>query len=155
MEGAKALALDAFAAERGIAMLRLDYSGTGSSGGRFDQGTLDRWLGEVLAAADTLTEGPIILVGSSMGGWLALHAAISRPGRVCALVGLAAAPDFTEWGFTDEQKGEIRRKGRLEEPNPYGPEPQIINGPFWESGKAMSLLEGEIPIDCRVRLIHG
>src|SRR5262245_25711015 len=98
MEGAKALALDSFAAARGQAMLRLDYSGTGSSGGRFEDGTLDRWLDEALAAVDELTEGPLIPVGSSMGGWIALHVAQRRPERVQALVGIAAAPDFTDWG---------------------------------------------------------
>ena len=106
MEGAKATALDAFAAGRGHAMLRLDYSGTGSSGGRFEDGTLDAWLEEALAALDRLTEGPVILVGSSMGGWIALRLALLRPDRVQALVGIAAAPDFTNWGFADAAEAE-------------------------------------------------
>src|SRR5690349_24027538 len=87
MEGAKALALDAFAERRGLSMLRFDYSGTGSSGGRFEDGTLSLWLEESLAAVDALTEGPLILVGSSMGGWIALHLAQLRRERVHALVG--------------------------------------------------------------------
>ena len=78
MDGAKALALDAFAATRGLAMLRFDYSGTGASGGEFEDGTLDRWLDEALAMIDALTDGPLILVGSSMGGWIALHVALRR-----------------------------------------------------------------------------
>src|SRR3954451_3392253 len=82
MEGTKALALDGLAERLGLAMLRLDYSGTGSSGGRFEEGTLAMWLEEALAAVDQLTEGPVILVGSSMGGWLALHVALLRPQRV-------------------------------------------------------------------------
>src|SRR3712207_4371042 len=91
MEGTKALALDGFAAEHGLAMLRLDYSGTGSSDGEFEEGTLGRWLDEALAAIDGLTHGPLILIGSSMGGWIALHVALQRPKRVAALVGIAAA----------------------------------------------------------------
>ena len=155
MEGAKAVALDTFAAQRGLAMLRLDYSGTGSSGGRFDDGTLERWLDEALALIDELTDGPLIVVGSSMGGWIALHIALRRSERVQALVGIAAAPDFTEWGFTDGQKEELRVVGRLEEPNPYGAAPQLFTRGFWESGQRLRLLGGEIPIDCPVRLIHG
>ena len=139
MEGAKAVALDAFAAERGIAMLRLDYSGTGSSGGKFEDGTLALWLEEVLAAVDRLSDGPLIAIGSSMGGWIALHLALRRPDRVRALVGIAAAPDFTDWGFPDRDAavGQGLAKG------------------FWESGQHLLLLDGEIAVDCPVRLVHG
>ena len=139
MEGAKALALDAFAERGGLAMLRFDYSGTGSSGGAFEDGTLALWLEESLAAVDQLTEGPLILVGSSMGGWLALHVALLRNERVQTLVGIAAAPDFTEWGFSD---GDAADKAG-------------ISRGFWESGQRLRLLGGEIAIDCPVRLIHG
>src|SRR6476660_6199817 len=118
MEGTKALALDAFAERRGLSMLRLDYSGTGSSGGRFEEGTLALWLEEALAALDRLTQGPLVVIGSSMGGWIALHVALLRPDRVRVLVGIAAAPDFTEWGFTPEQKARLDGGGRLEELNP-------------------------------------
>ena len=155
MEGTKALALDAFAEQRGFAMLRFDYSGTGSSGGRFEDGTLVLWLEESLAAIDQLTQGPLVLVGSSMGGWIALHVALLRFERVQALVGIAAAPDFTDWSFAPEQKSELQERGRLEEPNPYGPEPQIFTRAFWQSGQQLRLLEGEIGIVCPVRLIHG
>src|SRR5437870_12361407 len=106
MEGTKALALDGFAERSALAMLRLDYSGTGSSGGKFEDGTLALWLEEALAAIDRLTQGPLILIGSSMGGWLALHLALLRPERVAALIGIAAAPDFTQWGFSDGQAAE-------------------------------------------------
>jgi len=139
MDGAKALAVDAFAGERGLAMLRLDYSGTGSSGGRFEDGTLASWLEEALALVDRLTSGPLILVGSSMGGWLALHVALLRPGRVQALVGIAAAPDFTDWGFADGEAAE--RQG-------------LARG-FWQSGQQLLLLDQEIVLDCPVRLLHG
>ena len=155
MEGTKALALDGFAERSGLAMLRFDYSGTGLSGGEFEEGTLAAWLEEAVAAIDRLTEGPLILIGSSMGGWIALRAALLRPDRVGALVGLAAAPDFTEWGFSEAQKAELRARGRLEEPNPYGPEPQVFTRAFWESGQQLRLLDGEIGLDCPVRLIHG
>ena len=155
MEGAKALALDGFAERRGIAMLRLDYSGTGSSAGSFEEGTLASWLAEALAAIDQLTKGPLIVAGSSMGGWIALHLALLRPEGVKALVGIAAAPDFTQWGFSDARKKEIAELGRLEEPNPYGPEAQVVTRAFWESGQQLRLLDREIAIDCPVRLIHG
>jgi pimeloyl-ACP methyl ester carboxylesterase len=148
MEGTKALALDAFAERSGLAMLRLDYSGTGSSGGRFEDGTLALWLEESLAAIDRLTQGPLVVIGSSMGGWIALHLALLRPERVSALVGIAAAPDFTEWGFSDAKKNELETKGRIEEP-------QVFTAAFWESGQRLRLLEQEIAIDCPVRLIHG
>ena len=142
MEGAKALALDAFAERRGLPMLRLDYSGTGSSGGRFEDGTLAAWLEEVLAAIDQLTVGPLIIVGSSMGGWIALHLTLLRPERVQALVGIAAAPDFTDWGFTAEQAAQLTGAG------------EMTRG-FWESGQKLLLLGHEIGIDCPVRLLHG
>lgn len=155
MEGAKALALDEFAGARALAMLRLDYSGTGSSGGQFEDGTLALWLEDALAAIDRLTQGPLVLVGSSMGGWIALHLTLQRPERVRALVGVAAASDFTEWGFSVEQKAALHRDGRITEPNPYGPEPQLFTRAFWKSGQRMRLLESEILIDCPVRLLHG
>ena len=139
MEGAKALALDGFAQRCGLGMLRFDYSGTGSSGGAFEDGTLALWLEESLTVVDQLTEGPLLLVGSSMGAWLALHVALLRPERVQALVGIAAAPDFTEWGFSDGQAAE--KAG--------------ISRGFWESGRRLCLLDREIAIDRPVRLVHG
>ena len=139
MEGAKAVALDCWCAKRGFAMLRLDYSGTGSSPGRFEDGTLALWLEEALAAIDQLTSGPLVVAGSSMGGWIALHLALRRAGRVAALVGIAAAPDFTDWGFGDADQAQ--RQG-------------IAEG-FWTSGQKLRLLHDEIPIDCPVRLVHG
>jgi pimeloyl-ACP methyl ester carboxylesterase len=90
-----------------------------------------------------------------MGGWIALHLALLRPERVRSLVGIAAAPDFTEWGFTAEQKALLQRDGRLEEPNPYGPEPSVVTHAFWQSGQQLRLLDREIAIDCPVRLLHG
>jgi pimeloyl-ACP methyl ester carboxylesterase len=118
MEGTKAVALDAFAQARGVAMLRFDYSGTGASGGDFEDGTLGGWLEEALHMLDTLVDGPAVLVGSSMGGWLALLMAKHRPERIAALVGIAAAPDFTDWGYSEADKQVLSEAGRLEQPNP-------------------------------------
>jgi pimeloyl-ACP methyl ester carboxylesterase len=132
MEGAKALALDAFAERRQVGLLRFDYSGTGSSSGDFEDRTLEQWLEESLAVIDQ-APGPLILIGSSMGGWIALHVAMRLADRVQALVGIAAAPDFTEWG--------LDRDGLTPE--------------FRRSGHELRLLDGEIAIDCPVRLIHG
>jgi pimeloyl-ACP methyl ester carboxylesterase len=138
MEGTKALAIDAFAEQRGLAMLRLDYSGTGSSGGNFHEGTLALWIEEALGLLDELTEGPVIIIGSSMGGWIALHLALLRPERVQALVGIAAAPDFTEWGFADGDAAVAQGLARS----------------FWESGQRLLLLDKPIAIGCPVRLLH-
>lgn len=155
MDGAKAVALDAFAERRKLPMLRFDYSGTGSSEGSFEEGTLKQWLDDALLVADELTEGPLVLVGSSMGGWIALHMALRRSERVRAVVGIAAAPDFTDWGFTEVQKAELKANGRLLEPSPYGREPQLFTRAFWQSGEALRLLGEPIALDIPVRLLHG
>jgi len=155
MDGAKALALDTFAGERGQAMLRFDYAGTGLSDGEFDDGTLAGWIDDALLLIDRLTDGPLLLAGSSMGGWIALHVALRRPDRVAALCGIAAAPDFTEWGYSDADKRRLADYGRLEQPNPYGGDPQVTTRGFWESGQALQLLDGPIDIACPVRLVHG
>ena len=159
MEGTKAVAVDAFAAVTGCGCLRLDYSGTGASGGKFADGMLARWLDEVLGLIDRLVEGRIILIGSSMGGWIALHAALRRPDRVAALVGIAAAPDFTDWGFSPEDKIKLLQDGQLVRPNPYRqpgkPDPGVTTRAFWQSGEALRLLGAPIAVDCPVRLLHG
>lgn len=155
MEGTKASEIDIFAAAAGLAFLRLDYSGTGASGGDFEEGTLDRWLGEVLAAIDMLTEGPVLLVGSSMGGWLALHAALKRPERIKGLVGIAAAPDFTDWGITPEERESLVAIARFERPGHDGGPPQVTHARFVGSATALRLLHKPILLDCPVRLIHG
>jgi len=154
MEGTKALALDSFSESRGLALLRLDYSGTGSSGGTFEDGTLALWLEDALAAVDRLTAGPIILVGSSMGGWIALHLALLRPERMHSLVGIAAAPDFTDWGFPEHLKVRLAAGETLRRESPYGGE-QVTTAGFWSSGQELLLLADEIAIDCPVRLVHG
>ena len=155
MEGTLAESIDAFCATRGLGCLRMDYSGTGSSAGEFADGTLDRWLEEVLAAIDMLTDGPLVVAGSSMGGWIAIHAALRRKDRVQALLGIAAAPDFTECGFTVEEKETLNADGKLERPNPYGPEPSVTYLGFAASGAAHRLLYSPIDLTIPIRLVHG
>src|SRR4051812_11522640 len=156
MDGSKAAALDGWAEAEGRSMLRFDYAGCGKSGGDFETQTLHGWRGDVLAMIDEVAdEGPLVLVGSSMGGWLMLLAALARPERVAGLVGIAAAPDFIDWGFSQAQKMRILSEGRLEEPSPYGESPYVTTRAFWESGEALRLLHAPIGIDCPVRLLHG
>ena len=155
MEGGKATALDAWAAAQGRALLRFDYAGCGASGGDFEAQTLTGWRGDVLAMIDEVAQGPVVLAGSSMGGWLMLLAASARPDRVVGLVGIAAAPDFTGWGFSDQQKRTLLRDGRLVEPSPYDEQPAVTTRAFWESGEALHVLDAEIGVDCPVRLLHG
>lgn len=155
MDGEKAKALAAWAASEGRAMLRFDYAGCGLSGGEFEAQGLADWLGDALAMIDRSPAGPVVLVGSSMGGWLMLLAALERPERVAGLVGIAAAPDFTAWGYSDEEKLTILRDGRLERPNPYGDKPTVTTRAFWESGESLRLSHAPIAIDCPVRLLHG
>lgn len=155
MDGTKASEIDVFAAAAGLAFLRLDYSGTGSSGGDFAEGTLDRWLDEIVAAIDMIVEGPVLLIGSSMGGWLALHAALKRPDRVKGLLCIAAAPDFTDWGITPEERESLVATARFERPGVDGGPAQVTHARFVASGTALRLLRSPILIDCPVRLIHG
>jgi pimeloyl-ACP methyl ester carboxylesterase len=104
---------------------------------------------------DEVATGPVVLVGSSMGGWLMLLAAKLRPDRVVAMVGIAPAPDFTDWGFTPDEKMTILQTGRLERANPYGPEPTLYTRGFWSSGEANRLMFGTIAFDGPVRLLQG
>jgi pimeloyl-ACP methyl ester carboxylesterase len=155
MAGGKATALDAWCEAQGRAMLRFDYAGCGLSGGAFEAQTLRLWLGDALAMIDQVVEGPVVLVGSSMGGWLMVHAALARPKRVAAMIGIAAAPDFTEWGYSDAQKLAILRDGRLVGPARDGEPPLVTTRALWESGEGLRLLHVEIPVECPVRLLHG
>lgn len=155
MSGTKALALDAWAQRAGARFVRFDYRGCGESPGRFADFTLADWRDDALAMLDAHAGGPAVLVGSSMGGWLALMIARDHPERVAALVGVAAAPDFTEWGFTAEEKATLARADRLEQPNPYGPAPTLYTHALWQSGEANKVLGGTIDFDGPVRLLHG
>lgn len=155
MSGSKAVAVEAWAQANGRACLRFDYSGCGESAGDLEAATLDRWRDDALSLIDGLTSGPIVLIGSSMGGWLMLLIALARADRVSALIGIAPAPDFTDWGYSQEEKLKILSEGRLERENPYGPEPTVTTRAFWQSGEANRLLHGSIEIDCPVRILHG
>jgi pimeloyl-ACP methyl ester carboxylesterase len=155
MAGGKATALFAWAETERRECLLLDYSGCGESGGDFAEGTLSRWRDEVVALVEARCEGPLILVGSSMGGWLMLLAALALGERVRGLVGIAAAPDFTDWDRDATQKAALERGETVLEENPYGPEPTPMHPSFWRDGQANRMLAGEIALDCPVRLIHG
>lgn len=155
MTGSKALALDEWAHAQGRALLRLDYSGCGESEGRFADGTLDIWRDDVLQIIDARVRGPVLLVGSSMGGWLALLLALALGERVIGMVGIAPAPDFTDWGFDDGEKAALQRDGRVTRASEYGLDPLLTTLGFWRSGEANRLLDREIDIRCPVRLIHG
>ena len=155
MSGGKATSLDQWAEARGHALLRLDYRGCGASEGLFAEATLDDWRDDALDAIDRLTQGPLILVGSSMGGWLMLLIALERHERVRGLIGIAAAPDFTEWGFDDAMRHVLEEDGLLARDSPYDDSVQITTLGFWRSGQRNLLLDRPIAIDCPVRLLHG
>jgi pimeloyl-ACP methyl ester carboxylesterase len=154
MEGSKALALEAWARRERRAFARFDYGGCGLSAGDFEAQSLADWRDDAVAMIDHLG-GQVVLVGSSMGGWLMLLAALARPEQVAGLIGIAAAPDFTNWGFSDAEKATIQREGRLVQPTPYGDRPYVTTRIFWESGETLKLLDGKIELDCPVRLLHG
>lgn len=156
MGGSKATMLYQAAKSAGIGALLLDYSGCGLSSGEFADGTLTRWRDEVLALIEARVSGPVVLVGSSMGGWLMLMVAQSLPtGRLIGMAGIAAAPDFTQWGYTSAQKAELVAGRTIYEPNPYGPEPTPTHPRFWADGENNRLLERELAIDVPTVLIQG
>ncbi len=164
MTGTKAQAISDHCEQAGRAFLRFDYSGHGESGGAFEDGTISKWLSETLAVLDELTDGPLILVGSSMGGWIALRAvqemaAANRSGRIAGLILLAPAPDFTarmlEHELTDEEKAVLEKTGRHEVPTPYGPEPNIFTKALFDDGQANRVLTGPIDTHCPVHIIQG
>jgi pimeloyl-ACP methyl ester carboxylesterase len=156
MAGGKATAVLADCAARGQACLLLDYSGCGLSEGRFADQTLIDWRDDVLGLIAVLVAGPVVLVGSSMGGWVMLLVALALdPDRVAALVGIAPAPDFTEWGFSDAEKAIIQTEGQLTEETPYSDQSYVTTRGFWESGQANLLLGRPIALTCPVHLIHG
>ena len=159
MTGTKAVALEAWAEKRGQAFLRFDYLGHGQSSGRFEEGTIGRWKDDSLAVIDALTEGKLVLVGSSMGGWLSLLTAQARPERLAGLVLIAAAPDFTErmllGGLSAEDRAALQRDGRLERPSQYSPEPSVFTWKLIEEGRNHLLLDKPLKLPCPVRLLHG
>lgn len=159
MTGTKAVALEAWAAALGSAYVRFDYSGHGQSHGRFEDGTISQWRDDALAVIDRCTSGPLVLVGSSMGGWIALLVALARPQRVTGIVLIAPAPDFTEdlmWAeFPDTVKDQIMTAGSWLRPSAYGEEPYPITRALIEDGRQHRLLGGPINITVPVRILHG
>lgn len=159
MSGTKALHLEQWCRERGQGVVRFDYSGHGQSEGRFEDGTIGSWLADALAVLDEVVKGYCVVVGSSMGGWIALLLALKRPERVKGLVGIASAPDFTEelmWDqFQEAQREALREKGRVELPSAYG-EPYVITRELIENGRSLRLLnQATIPLPIPMRLVHG
>ncbi|HTH17484.1 MAG TPA: alpha/beta hydrolase [Magnetospirillum sp.] len=160
MEGGKALAVEQWCREHGHAFLRFDLFGHGQSSGAVEDGTIGRWADDAEAAISALTQGPQVLVGSSLGGWVSLLAALRLRDRVKGLVGIAAAPDFTEdlmyADFTPEQKRELMEKGVIEIENCSWPEkPWIIRRALIEDGRNHLLLRDAINLYCPVRLLQG
>ncbi|MEL7197980.1 MAG: alpha/beta hydrolase [Pseudomonadota bacterium] len=155
MAGGKATALFDDAASQGRPALLLDYSGCGESPGDFADGTLSRWRDEVLSVIDANTDGPVLLVGSSMGGWLMLLVGTALGDRLAGMIGIAAAPDFTRWGIEEAQRAQLAAGKTIYEDNPYGPEPTPTHPGFFADAEAQLQLDTEIPISCPVRLLHG
>ena len=155
MAGSKATALFDWAQENGHACLLLDYSGCGESDGDFADGTLSLWRDEVLALIEAKLDGPVLLVGSSMGGWLMLLAGLALGERLAGMVGIAAAPDFSDWGYSAEQKASLQAGETVLEDNPYGPEPTPTYPGFWADARQHLLLGAPIPISCPVTLLQG
>ena len=158
MAGIKATALRDRCAASGQAMLRLDYSGHGISGGAFTDGSIGRWTADALAVIDARTQGKLLLVGSSMGGWIMLHVALARPERVVACVGIAAAPDFTETMMWDSmmpaERAQLTEVGYIDVPSEYG-EPYRITRILIEDSRTHLLMGGPIALDIPVRLLQG
>jgi pimeloyl-ACP methyl ester carboxylesterase len=159
MTGTKALFLQDYCRERDRAYVRFDYFGHGRSSGDFADGTISRWRDDAVAVIDSLTEGPQILVGSSMGGWIMVLAALARPARVAALVGIAAAPDFTTdllpHRLSDAQLRTLNDEGRVLLSSPYDPAGYLYTRALVEDGDRNLVLRGAIPLACPARLLHG
>lgn len=156
MAGGKATAVLADCAARGQACLLLDYAGCGLSTGRFAGQTLTDWRDDVLDLIAAKVAGPVLLVGSSLGGWLMLLVASALPPeRLAGLVGIAPAPDFTDWGFSKAEKAIIQAEGQLLEETPYSDQPYVTTRTFWESGQANRVLDAPIALTCPVHLLHG
>lgn len=158
MTGDKATRLEAFARERGRACLRFDYSGHGASEGRFEDGTIGAWAEDARAAVEALTEGPQVLVGSSMGGWIALLLARDMGARVGGLVTIAAAPDFTEDGYwadwSEEERARLMEEGSVEVPSDYG-EPYVITRTLIEDGRERLVLRAPLRLSMPTRFLLG
>lgn len=159
MTGSKAIALETHCKQRGQAFLRFDYSGHGQSSGAFSDGTISKWTDDAIFAIEKLSDGPQILVGSSMGGWIMLLAALRMQKKVAGLIGLAAAPDFTEdliaHELNDEQRLSMQRDGFVLVPCDYDDKPYTITQSLIDDGRNNLLLNNNISLNQPVRLIQG
>ena len=159
MTGTKALFLEGYCWRQGRAYVRFDYFAHGESSGDFADGTISRWRDDAVAVIDSLTEGPQILVGSSMGGWIMVLAALARPRRVAALVGIAAAPDFTTdllpRRLSEAQRRALYEDGRIVLPSSFDSAGYLYTRALVEDGDRNLVLRDAIPLDCPVRLLHG
>ncbi|MCI4662218.1 MAG: alpha/beta hydrolase [Neomegalonema sp.] len=158
MTGTKAVFLQQWAQENGLGFLRFDYSGHGQSSGRFEDGCIGDWASDAIEALDALTTGKLILVGSSMGGWISCLVTRAMGARIAGFVGIAAAPDFTEdsmWsGMSAAQRAQMADKGQIEIPSEYG-EPLVLTRRLIEDGRNQLVLRSPLVFDCPVRLLHG
>jgi len=156
--GSKVQQLEAWAKAQGHGFLAFDYSGHGESDGAFEDGTISQWREDALDAIDALTDGPLILVGSSMGGWMALLAGLARRERLAGMVLIAPAPDFTQklmWPeFTPRQQEEIMQTGQTLRPSDYG-DPYPITKALIEDGRTWQLLDAPIDLECPIRILQG
>ncbi|MBK4215306.1 alpha/beta hydrolase [Paracoccus caeni] len=159
MTGTKALYLEDWAKQAGRSFLRFDYSGHGDSSGLFEDGAIGDWAADARAVIEAQTDGPQVLVGSSMGGWIALLLARAMPQRVAGLVTIAAAPDFSEqgyWaGFSEDQRRVVMEQGRIELPSEYDDQPYIITRRLIEDGRHQLVMNQPLPLPFPVRLLQG
>ncbi|MEC7490075.1 MAG: alpha/beta hydrolase [Pseudomonadota bacterium] len=159
MCGTKAINIEKYCEKAGRAFVRFDYRGHGDSSGRFADGTIGAWASDALAVLDFCTDGPQVLMGSSMGGWIMLLTALARPERVAGMIGIAAAPDFTEdliWDRLDNSiRATLKEDGVYFSPSEYGEQPYAITKKLIEEGRNHLLLRRPIPLHCPIRLIHG
>lgn len=155
MAGGKATALFDWAREQDRTCLLLDYSGCGESSGDFADGSLSLWRDEVCELIEAKLDGPVVVVGSSMGGWLMLLVGLALGERLAGIVGIASAPNFSDWGYSEAQKVALGDGRTVHEDNPYGPEPTPTHAKFWSDAERNRLLDDEIAIDCPVHLLHG
>lgn len=155
MDGGKATALFDWAQAHGRGCLLLDYSGCGRSEGEFADGTLSKWRDEVVALIDAHVQDRFVIIGSSMGGWLMLLVGLALKDRLAGVVGIASAPDFTDWGRSADEKARLDAGETIYDENPYGPEPTPMHAEFWQDGQVQRQLDAAIAIDAPVRLLHG
>ena len=156
--GTKAQALEAHCRVKGYGLLRFDMFGHGQSEGRFEDGSISRWTADAVAMIDALTQGPQILIGSSMGGWVMLKTALARPDRIAGCIGIAAAPDFTAdmlAALSAEQQAALRATGVVNIQSDHDTRPYPISAGLLDDGRANMVLGGPVPISCPVRLLHG